>query len=223
MGKWACILTKRVISLAAFTQSNKIKIRDELYGHLHDKALWSKVIEGDKDALAFIYKTYFNSLYQYGMKLQPDEGLVKDCIHDLFVTIWLSRERLSVTDSIRYYLLASLKRKIASQQQKKLPGHFGENTASVTSSPEEVLIGEQSNLELRAKLGKIMDQLPRRQKEILYLRYYEGLDTKETAAIMDLSVNSTYVLLSKAINYLKKHSDKLIITSFLIFSLFFLK
>jgi len=192
-----------------------------LYGHLHDKALWSKVIEGDKDALAFIYKTYFNSLYQYGMKLQPDEGLVKDCIHDLFVTIWFSRERLSVTDSIKYYLLASLKRKIASQQQKGLLGRLWDDSPTFTSSHEEVLIGEQSNLELRAKLGKIMDKLPRRQKEILYLRYYEGLDTKETAAIMELSVNSTYVLLSKALNYLKKNSDKLISILLLMISLFF--
>lgn len=191
-----------------------------MYGHLHDKALWSKVIEGDKDALAFIYKTYFNSLYQYGMKLHPDEGLVKDCIHDLFVSIWLSRERLSITDSIRYYLLASLKRKIASQQQKS---RLFENPSEMafTSSPEEVLIGEQSNRELRAKLIKVMDKLPRRQKEILYLRYYEGLDTKETAALMELSVNSTYVLLSKAINYLKKHSDKLISASLLIISIYF--
>lgn len=196
-----------------------------MYGHLHDKALWSKVIEGDKDALAFIYKTYFNSLYQYGMKLHSDEGLVKDCIHDLFVSIWLSRERLSVTDSIRYYLLASLKRKIASQQQKGLLGRLFENPAEMpfTSSPEEVLIGEQSHRELRAKLVKVMDKLPRRQKEILYLRYYEGLDTKETAAIMELSVNSTYVLLSKAINYLKKHSDKLITASLLIISIYFKK
>jgi RNA polymerase sigma factor (sigma-70 family) len=193
-----------------------------LYGHLHDKALWSRVIEGDRDALAFIYKTYFNSLYQYGMKLYPDEGLVKDCIHDLFVSIWLSRERLSVTDSIRYYLLASLKRKIASQQQKSRLFEDPSETA-FASSPEEVLIGEQSNRELRAKLTKVMDKLPRRQKEILYLRYYEGLDTKETAAIMELSVNSTYVLLSKAINYLKKNSDKLISASLLIISVYFKK
>lgn len=194
-----------------------------MYGHLHDKALWGKVIEGDKDALAFIYKTYFNSLFKYGMKLHPDEGLVKDCIHDLFISIWLSRERLSLTDSIKYYLLASLKRKIASQQQKGRAFDAFPAEMAFSSSPEDLLIGEQSHRELRAKLTKVMDQLPRRQKEILYLRYYEGLDTKETAAMMELSVNSTYVLLSKAINYLKKHSDKLITVSLLIISIYFKK
>jgi RNA polymerase sigma factor (sigma-70 family) len=183
-----------------------------LYGSLNDKALWSKVIEGDKDALAFIYGTYFHSLYRYGMKLHPDGDLVKDCIHDLFVSIWLSRERLSVTDSIRFYLLASLKRKIGQHQQgvlNRLFDYTNEST-SFTRSHEEVLIGEQSSRELREKLEKIINQLPRRQREILYLRYYEGLDTQETAAIMSLSVNAAYVLLSKALSYLKKHGDKLI-------------
>jgi RNA polymerase sigma factor (sigma-70 family) len=191
-----------------------------LYGSLDDKALWARVMEGDKDALAFIYNTYFPSLYRYGMKLCPDTNLVKDSIHDLFTGIWLSRERLSVTDSIRFYLLASLKRRISRQQ-----GLLNRLTdqASVAmpfaGSHEDALIGEQTDKERKEKLEKVINSLPRRQREILYLRYYEGLDTQETAAIMSLSVNSAYVLLSKALNYLKQHSDKLIC----LFNLFIIK
>jgi len=182
-----------------------------LYGSLDDKALWARVIEGDKNALAFIYDTYFPSLYRYGMKLRPDSNLVKDSIHDLFTGIWLSRERLSATDSIRFYLLASLKRRISRQQgllnRLAIPSS---TTPPFASSHEEVLISEQADRERKEKLEKVINSLPRRQREILYLRYYEGLDTQETAAIMSLSVSSAYVLLSKALNYLKQHSDKLI-------------
>jgi len=181
-----------------------------LYGSLDDKALWARVMEGDKDALAFIYNTYFPSLYRYGMKLCPDSNLVKDSIHDLFTGIWLSRERLSATDSIRFYLLASLKRRISRQQG--LLNRWADQSVAMpfAGSHEEVLIGEQTDKERKEKLEKVINGLPRRQREILYLRYYEGLDTQETAAIMSLSVSSAYVLLSKALNYLKQHSDKLI-------------
>jgi len=181
-----------------------------LYGSLDDKALWASVMEGDKDALAFIYNTYFPSLYRYGMKLCPDSNLVKDSIHDLFTGIWLSRERLSATDSIRFYLLASLKRRISRQQG--LLNRWADQSVAMpfAGSHEEVLIGEQTDKERKEKLEKVINGLPRRQREILYLRYYEGLDTQETAAIMSLSVSSAYVLLSKALNYLKQHSDKLI-------------
>lgn len=182
-----------------------------MYGSLDDKALWAKVMEGDKNALAFIYNTYFPSLYRYGMKLCPDANLVKDCIHDLFTGVWLSRERLSATDSIRFYLLASLKRRI-SRQQGLLNRLVSQPAVTMpfAGSHEEVLIGEQADKERKEKLEKVINSLPRRQREVLYLRYYEGLDTQETAAIMSLSVSSAYVLLSKALNYLKKHSDQLI-------------
>ncbi|KAA2240391.1 sigma-70 family RNA polymerase sigma factor [Chitinophaga agrisoli] len=184
-----------------------------MYGSLNDSALWTKVIEGDQDALAFIYNTYFTSLYRYGLKLNQDDNLVKDCIHDLFVGIWHSRERLSVTSSIRFYLLASLKRKIGRQQQGIMQRLFDdrEDSLSFTRSHEEVLIGQQADQERKAKLEKVIRSMPRRQQEILYLRYYEGLDTQQTADIMALSVNSTYVLLAKAMSYLKKHSDKLVL------------
>lgn len=144
------------------------------------------------------------------MKLQADESLVKDCIHDLFVTIWLSRERLSATDSIKFYLLASLKRRITAQVQKSAV-HIGEvpETIAAAASPEDVIIKAQSSQELRLKLVKIMDQLPPRQQEILHLRFYEGFSPQETADLMELSLNSSYVLLSKALSFLKKHSGEL--------------
>lgn len=193
-----------------------------MYAGLPDKALWERMIEGDRDALAFIYQSSFDSLYRFGTKITPDESLVQDCIHDIFVTLWLSRERLAVTDNIKYYLLASLKRKLSAELQRltgKLPEHT-ENERLQAHSPEEVLIGAEASQELRHKLTRVMDQLPPRQQEILYLRFYEGLDPRQAAEIMALSLNSSYVLLSKALNYLKKHSDQLLIITFLALRLF---
>lgn len=183
-----------------------------MYAGLSDKELWTKVVEGDKNALAHIYDMHFPTLYRYGMKLSKDDELVKDCIHDLFVTVWHSKERLSITDSIKYYLLASLKRLITNHLQKsQLNQSFTNDDYFAEASYESELINHQVKQERNRKLAAIVNELPPRQREILYLRYYEGLDTNATAHIMSLSINSTYVLLSKALQHLKKHSDKLII------------
>jgi RNA polymerase sigma factor (sigma-70 family) len=188
---------------------NWVNLDENSYSCLNDKELWSKLINGDEDALAFIYNTYFPSLYKYGMKILTESGIVKDCIHDLFTALWFSREKLSETDSIKYYLFASLKRRIVRHSRPGLL-HRLLDSNTTTPSPEQTIIDEQSSKERTKKLEKVIRKLPKRQKEILYLRYYEGLSTQETADIMSLSVNSTYVLLSKALNYLKKHSDELI-------------
>lgn len=181
-------------------------MEENSYSCLNDKELWRRLINGDEDALAFIYNTYFPSLYKYGMKIFPESSIVKDCIHDLFAALWFSRERLSDTDSIKYYLFASLKRRIVRHSRPGLLQRFLETS---TPSHEQIIIEEQSSEERSKKLEKVIKQLPKRQKEILYLRYYEGLTTQETADIMSLSIDSTYVLLSKALNYLRKHSDEL--------------
>jgi RNA polymerase sigma factor (sigma-70 family) len=188
-----------------------VNLDENSYSCLNDKELWSKLINGDEDALAFIYNTYFPSLYKYGMKILTDNNIVKDCIHDLFAALWFSREKLSVTDSIKYYLFASLKRRIVRHSRPGLLHRLLEANATSAPSAEQMIIDEQSSQERSNKLEKVIRKLPKRQKEILYLRYYEGLTTQETADIMSLSVNSTYVLLSKALNYLKKHSDELIV------------
>lgn len=184
-------------------------MEENSYSCLNDKELWSKLINGDEDALAFIYNTYFPALYKYGMKIFTESGVVKDCIHDLFAALWFSRERLSDTDSIKYYLFASLKRRIVRHSRPGLLHRLLE-TAVSTPSVEQTIIEEQSSQERSKKLEKVIKKLPKRQKEILYLRYYEGLSTQETADIMSLSIDSTYVLLSKALNYLRKHSDELV-------------
>jgi len=183
------------------------------YTELSDQELWSRLINNDEGALSFIYNTWFPSLYKYGMKLHADSSLVKDCIHDLFASLWHSRGKLSVTDSIKFYLFASLKRTIA-RHSRGLNRSFENLTlhyAPSMPSHEERLIDQQTSDERARRLERVIQKLPKRQKEILYLRYYEGLSTQETATIMSLSINSTYVLLSKALNYLKSHSDELLI------------
>lgn len=183
------------------------------YVQLKDEELWLKLKAGDKGSLAFIYRTYCSVLYNYGIKLVPDEHLVLDCIHDLFVTLWQSRRRLSVTNSIKFYLFACLKRAIMTQSKlsHKLSSYVSGSEArfEFVASPENDLILRQTDQQKKDKLLRMINKLPKRQKEVLFLRYYEGLSAKEVASLMSLSINSTYVLLSKALNFLKRNRDNL--------------
>ncbi|QEC51468.1 RNA polymerase sigma factor [Anseongella ginsenosidimutans] len=177
---------------------------------------------GDKQAFALIYNRFFPRLFNYGMKLIPQAELIRDGIHDVFVTLWKSRQRLSATSSVKFYLYACLKRRIIalSRQNRLLPvkrlfGFPGEFEFCL--SPEDSIILEQTGQIKRQKLQELINKLSRRQKEALFLRYYEGLSPKEVAAIMSLNINSTYVLLSKALDFLRTHRDKLLPAAFLFF------
>lgn len=193
------------------------------YSGLEDEILWNNLKAGDRDAFSVLYSRYFPRLFNYGMKLTRDTETVQDHIHDLFVTLWKTRQRLSVTSSVKFYLYACLKRRVAGELKRGKPLSMdvifnrSGSAFEIIHSPEDDLILEQTELLKRKKLLQLINKLSSRQREVLFLRYYEGLSTAEVAAIMSLNVNSTYVLLSKALDFLKKHRDKLLPVLFLVF------
>ena len=46
------------------------------------------------------------------MSIKQDKSLIKDCIHDVFLTVWNSRNRLGNTDNIKLYLFKCLSNRI---------------------------------------------------------------------------------------------------------------
>ena len=77
-----------------------------------DSILWQKLKTGDKWALEQIYAAHAAVLLKYGRRFSADGQLVEDCVQDLFIELWKNREGLGDTDSIRKYLLVSLRRKV---------------------------------------------------------------------------------------------------------------
>jgi len=69
-------------------------------------------------------------------------------------------------------------------------------------SAETLLIRDQSIRIRIEKLQKIMNTLPERQKEALYLRFYGELSFSEIAKTMDISTRAVYKLIYKALDNL---------------------
>ncbi len=55
---------------------------------------------------------YAPDLLNYGRKVTHDVALIEDSIHDLFIELWQSRANLTDTNSIKLYLVRSLRNKI---------------------------------------------------------------------------------------------------------------
>ncbi|MEO6686432.1 MAG: sigma factor, partial [Dyadobacter sp.] len=72
-----------------------------------DMLLWNTFREGNRDAFARIYTIYIHDLLSYGYRISSNRQLIKDSIQDLFLHLWLHRENISETDSIKYYLFRS--------------------------------------------------------------------------------------------------------------------
>ena len=172
-----------------------------------NSALWNSFKQGNWDAYTHLYNDYYSLLTNYGYKFTRNSNLIEDAIHDLFVRLWTSRSNLGDPVSVKNYLYKALRntllRKIKSEE--KYTGIDGDEYPfgfEVTYNNQADLAIEEK--EFREKVKAIVNTLPPRQKEIIYLRFYEGLSYDEIADIMSIGINSAYKLLYKALENLQQ-------------------
>jgi len=172
-----------------------------------EQTLWSAFKAGSRDALNSIFVKYSRLLYSYGRNMTPDQNLIADCIQDIFVELWVRKEKLSDVTSIRFYLMRSLRRSILRRlsTDKRLLGKGVQEAADddVEFSIEFNLIHDQLTAETRAQLQSAMGQLSKRQQEAIYLKFYENMSYEELSSVMDINVKAAYNLIGKAIIILR--------------------
>ena len=168
--------------------------------------LWRSLVRGDWDAYSRLYDAYFGLLNNYGHKFTRDTTLIEDAVHDLFVKLWTSRERLSTPPSVKNYLYKSLRNILLRKMKREekftdIDGREYPLNFSISYGREVIKRIEER--ELQEKIKVHIASLSPRQQEIIYLRFYEGLSYEEIADIMGISINSAYKLLYKAIESLQ--------------------
>jgi RNA polymerase sigma factor (sigma-70 family) len=172
-------------------------------------AIWMQQLQqNDERALASLMEMYYDDLYNYASRFTKDEGLIKDCIQEVFISLWQRRETVGIILSPKYYFLRAIKNKILKSLHKNLRTATSAQLQAEYDfhhefSIERVIIERQVSEEKAEKLRKTLSLLSKRQKEIIYLKYYQYLDHGQIAELMSLSSQSVYNLLHEAIHNLR--------------------
>lgn len=188
---------------------NRSAIKQRLISsHSIDECVvWKNLLNGDKKALAHIYTKYFDKLYNYGNRISKDQAIIEDSIQDLFMTIWNLRAGLNQdVKNIKQYLYICLRRNILA----KLGKHpFTVEISKFASFDLELshkshFLNNQINTELKQKLTEMIGTLTPKQKEAIFLIYFEEVSYEEAASIMSLKIKTVYNLVHQAIARLKE-------------------
>src|SRR6187402_1491553 len=174
-----------------------------------DQHLWLSFREGDHKAYTLLLRKHANILFSYGCKFSKDEDFVKDCIQDVFFELWNRREKISQAANVKAYLFKSLRLRIFREQSKWTNSESFEDSFLFRDefNIEAHLIQEQTSKEISKKLQTILTTLTQRQKEILYLHFFEDMDHDGIGRIMGLNRQSVYNLLYRSITTLRKKAE----------------
>lgn len=183
---------------------------------LSETQLWNGVRNGESAAYRHLYDLYIDRLYSYGRKFMKDDAGLRDNLQDLFVDLYQYRSTLAETANIQAYLFSSLRRRIFVSLKKKATvistsDDLMADVFAVTfqPDPEQLLIMEEDKKNtLRIVLAEL-NNLPARQKEVLYLRYGCDMEYEEIAALMRITVPTARTLVYRSVKELRGHFDQL--------------
>ncbi|MFM8806687.1 MAG: RNA polymerase sigma factor [Sphingomonadales bacterium] len=167
-----------------------------------DDILWDSFRQGNKNALAVLFERYYQVLFQYGIKVCRDAELVNDSLQDLFIEIWQQRQPAPLV-SLQAYLIKALRYKLIRTIQKSRSAPPAPEQVPFEMSHEHFLIqSELDNAKVEA-LTKQLNQLSPRQREIVFLRYYQRLSYREICEIMQIEYQVARNQLSMALKKLR--------------------
>jgi RNA polymerase sigma factor (sigma-70 family) len=175
---------------------------------IDEVAIWDQFRSGDQKAFTALYQHFIQPLYSYSMGVSHDKELIKDCLHDLFVELWRNHSTLGPTTSVKYYLMASIKRKLIRHMETQMKNHahhtnYMMDYMEADYSQESILIKYEEEIRSNKQLLNSLNLLSKRQREAISLRFFQNMDTDQISNSMKINPQSVYNLIFGALRVMK--------------------
>ena len=163
----------------------------------------------------WLYETYENDLYSYGMAFGIGKEELEDCVQDVFLYLYEHDCRLWESDNIKAYLLKCLKNRILIEKRRNiLLEEFTEDKVEDEFTIEvngfELIMDEKEQMEKIQRLQEMLNALTPRQREAIYLRYTQGLSYEEVGRVMGIQPTAAQKLVYRAIEEMRNRHPQML-------------
>ncbi len=184
-----------------------------------DSLLISQYQEGDENALSCLIERHQKDLYSFIYYKLMDEDLANDIFQDTFMKIIVTlkekryneegkfilwAKRIAHNLIIDHYRLKSKNQKISETTYENEEYSIFDLIKETSPNIEETLVTNQ----IYEDLHKMIILLPENQREIVKLRFFDGLSFKEIADQTNTSINTTLGRVRYALINLRKIMDE---------------
>ena len=141
------------------------------------------------------YENYIDELFAYGIAFGVEKDFVLDAIHDLFLHLFESADKIEILGSPKSYLFSALKNKIITSLRKQ---------ANWLSLDEE----ERRNYE--KEVENLLNLLTNKQRDVIYLRFIKALSIQEISEILNITPKSVRKMIYRAIERMQQGKIELL-------------
>ena len=175
-----------------------------------DPQLLSRVVAGDEAAFRTLFHQYWDHIYSVAFTFTKSDNLSDELVQDVFLKIWMGREKLAGIESFANYLFIIARNHILNQLRKKVyEVPFREQVLAyfaADDNPEQYVQNRQ--------VGELVERgvalLSPQQQAVYRMSRQQGMSQDEIAAALGISVSTVKTHMSKALyalrEFLKSHS-----------------
>jgi RNA polymerase sigma-70 factor, ECF subfamily len=175
-----------------------------------DAELLSLLQSGDEQAFVMLVKRYQVPLFRLACSMVSDRSIAEEAVQDTWMGVVRGIDRFEGRSSLKTWLFHILVNRVRSartiEHQRRLqptpsvdPGCFtpsGQWKEPVESWDDE-LAERLDAMAIMPVLGRALEGLPARQREIVLLRDVEGLSSQEACEILGLRPGNQRILLHR--------------------------
>jgi RNA polymerase sigma factor (sigma-70 family) len=154
---------------------------------------WNESRDGNVDSFGCIHCELYAPLYRYLIKIIKDEDACQDVLQDLFVKLWERKEKLGAISFVKVYFFKCARSMAINYLKNKHNQNvsFVEGMeADVVFSQEEILVKHENNSQAVRILTLALNDLPKRQREMIFLKYFDGWNYDEIAQVTGINYQS---------------------------------
>lgn len=150
-----------------------------------------------------LVETHAADLTRYAASILGDTESAKDVVQESFIRLW-REPRQDVADHVRPWLFRVC-RNCALDARRKGGRMKSLSEVDTATRPAEGKGPEESaeQRDSHAQVMGLMQRLPENQREVVRLKFQNGLSYKEIASVTELSVTNVGFLLHTALNTLR--------------------
>jgi RNA polymerase sigma-70 factor (family 1) len=171
-----------------------------------DEELFLLVKQGHKNAFEDIYRRFWQELLDAAYRRVKVQEAAMELVQSLLVDLYLKRDTISLTTSLRNYLHTSLKNRVLNNVRSQLVRNtYQQHVLNDNNSFQPDAASTLQLKELQRYIDESCASMPEKCREVFYLSRREHLSHQHIAHKLDISVSTVEKHMVKALKILRSH------------------
>lgn len=169
-----------------------------------DLELIDAVNQGDAQAFESLYHRHRDYTLRLAMRFTGERNLALDAVQDSFVYFYKKFPGFTLTAKLTTFLYPVVKHNALTLKKKAQRAQGDASDEVLKAQPSQAAANDPAQAESTDDLTTLLATLPEAQREVLVMRFVDGLSVEEIAQALDIPVGTVKTRTHHAIKKLRE-------------------